>query len=65
MSDSPGSGLWSITLNLLALGVTVAIAIWLAPLAFDAMWRFLPAVLLLWLIIAVFRSLLSNFLGRR
>ncbi len=63
MSDRPSIDLVSAAAMSVVVVVMLAVIVRLAPALLQMAWQLLPGVLLLWLIVAVLRSVVKKLLG--
>lgn len=63
MSDHSSFDLVSAAAMLVVLVVMIAVIIRVMPALLEMAWQVLPGVLLLWLIVAVLRSMLKKLVG--
>lgn len=63
MSDHSSFDFSSAAAMLVIIVVMLAIIIRLAPALLQMVWQLLPGILLLWLIVAVLRSMLKKLVG--
>lgn len=63
MSDQPSFDLSSAAAMLVVIVVTLAIAIRLIPVLFQAAWYVMPGVVIMLLIVSVLRGMVNKLLG--
>jgi hypothetical protein len=63
MSDHSSFDLGSVAALLVVLVVMIAVLIHLIPALLQMAWQVLPGILMLWLIVAVLRSMVKKLLG--
>ena len=63
MSDHSSFDLGSVAALLVVLVVMIAVLIHLIPALLQMAWQVLPRILMLWLIVAVLRSMVKKLLG--